>query len=112
MAVFGVGRPGGGPQNFVPGQSSTAFVGADDDDELIRRSNELIEYTRREFSFSSDEEEEEDVEEEEATEEEQPCRFQGHFRPRRFCLHFFQGQCWRGSSCTTSSAVMGSVASL
>ena len=80
-AIFGGGRLVGGPQNFVPGQSSTEFGGADDDDELVRRSNELLEYTRREYLFSSDEEEE----------EEQPLRFQGNFRPRRFCLHFFQG---------------------
>ena len=99
--IFGGGRPGGGPQNSVPGQSSTELGGADDDDELIRRSNELLEYTRREYLFSSDEEEED--EEEEETEEEQPLRFQGHFRPRRFCSHFFQGQCWRSRPRTTSS---------
>ena len=100
-AMFGGGRPAGGSQNFVPGQISTEFGGADDDDEFIRRSNELLEYTRRECLFSSDEEEEdEEEEEEEETEDEQPLRFRGLFRPRRSCLHFFQGQCWRGSSCT------------
>ena len=87
----------------MPGQSSSALGGADDVDDLIRRSQELIEYSRREFSFSSgdeEEDEEDETAEEEETEEERPLRFQGHFRPRRFCLHFFQGQCWRGSSCT------------
>ena len=105
-AVFRDGGPGGGVQNFVAGQSSTALGGADDDDELIRRSNELLEYTRREYSFSSEEEEvEEEEEEEEETEqmdlEEQPSRFEGHFRPRRFCASILRGGlCWRGSSCT------------
>ena len=95
--------PGGGLQNFVPGQSSTALGGADDVYHLIRRSQELIENTRREFSFSSEEEEAE--EEEEETEqmdlEEQPSRFQGHFLPRRHCASILRGSlCWRGSSCT------------
>ena len=58
-AVFRDGGPGGGVQNFVAGQSSTALGGADDVDDLIRRSQELLEYTRREYSFSSEEEEEE-----------------------------------------------------
>ena len=82
-AFFGVT----GPQGFVPGQSSTAIRrdegpcgGADDVDDLIRRSQELLEYTRRESSFSSEEEETEQMDL-----EEQPSRFQGHFRPRRCC---------------------------
>ena len=64
---------GSGPQGFVPGQSSTALGGADDVDDLIWRSQELIEYTRREFSFSSgaeeEDEEDETAEEEEETEQ-------------------------------------------
>ena len=61
-----------------------------------------LEYTRREYSSPSEEEE---VEEEEETEqmdlEEQPSRFQGHFRPRRYCASILRGGlCWRGSSCT------------
>ena len=101
-AVFRDGGPGGGVQNFVSGQSSTALGGADDVDDLMRRSQELIEYTRREYSYYSEEEE---VEEEEETEqmylEEQPSRFEGHFRPRRFCAFILSGgYCWRGSSCT------------
>ena len=52
---------------------------------------ELLESTRREFSFDS--EQEEDDEEAETAEEETeemdldvvPLRFQGHLRPRRFC---------------------------
>ena len=96
-AVFRDGGPGGGVQNFVSGQSS------DDDDELLRRSNELLEYGRREYGYYSEEEEVE--EEEEETEqmdlEEQPSRFEGHFRPRRFCAFILSGgYCWRGSSCT------------
>ena len=52
-----------------------------------------------------EEEEEETEEEEEETEqmdlEEQPSRFQGHFRPRRYCASILRGGlCWRGSSCT------------
>ena len=61
-AIFGGGRPVGGPQNFVTRQISTEFGGADDDDDLIRRSNELLEYTRHEYLLSSDEEEEEEEE--------------------------------------------------
>ena len=94
---------GSGPQGFVPGQSSTALRGADDVDD-----QELIECTRREFSFSSGDEEE-DEEDETAEEEEteqmdlegQPSRFQGHFRPRRYCASILKGGlCWQGSSCT------------
>ena len=43
-AVRRDGGPGGGLQNFIPGQSSTALGGAGDVDDLIRRSQELIEY--------------------------------------------------------------------
>ena len=50
-AVRRDGGPGGGPDNFVPGQSSTALNGADDVEDLIRRSQELLEYSRREYSF-------------------------------------------------------------
>ena len=87
---------------FSQGQSSTALGRADDVEDLIGRSQELLEYTRREYSFSS---EEEGVEEEEETEqmdlEEQPSRFQGHFRPRRYCASILRGGlCFRGSSCT------------
>ena len=53
---------------LVPGQSSTALGGADDVEDLIGRSQELLEHTRREYSFSS---EEEGVEEEEEEETEQ-----------------------------------------
>ena len=102
-AVRRDGRPVGGPQNFVPGQSSRALGGADDVEDLIWRSQELLENTRREYSFSSEDEEVE--EEEEETEqmdlEEQPSRFQGHFRPRRYCSSILRGGLyWRGSSCT------------
>ena len=97
-AVFRDGGPGGGVQNFVSGQSS------DDDDELLRRSNELLEYGRREYGYYSEEEEVEEEEEEETEQmdlEEQPSRFEGHFRPRRFCAFILSGgYCWRGSSCT------------
>ena len=101
-AVFRDGGPGGGVQNFVAGQSSTALGGADDVDDVIWRSQELLGYTRREYSFSSEEEEEEEEEETEQMDfEEQPSRFQGHFRPRRFCASILRGGlCWRGSSCT------------
>ena len=34
----------------------------------------------------------------------QPSRFQGSFRPTRYCRHFFVGQCWMGSSCTFAHA--------
>ena len=73
------------------------------------RSSRLCPRTGREFSFSfgdeEEDEEDETAEEEEETEqmdlEEQPSRFQGHFRPRRYCASILRGGlCWRGSSCT------------
>ena len=50
---------------------------------------------------------------EEASEEEvvedmdfdaQLSRFQGSFRPTRYCRHFFAGQCWMGSSHTHTTS--------
>ena len=103
-------------QDFSPGQSSTAvrrdgglgaaLGGADDVEDLIRRSQELLEYTRREYSFSSEEEEEEE-ETEQMDLEEQPSRFQSHFRPLRYCASILRGGlCWRGSSCTGSMVMV------
>ena len=86
-AVRRDGGPVGGPQNFVPGQSSTA-LGEDDVEDLIWHSQELLEYTRREYSFSSEEEEVEEEETEQMDLEKQPSRFQGHFAPQALlCLH-------------------------
>ena len=102
------GGPGGGPRGFVPGQSSPALGGANDVDAVIRRSAELLESTRREFFTDSEEEEEEETEEEETEELDLyvvPSRFQGHFRPRRFCPSIVRGGfCWRGSTCTFAHA--------
>ena len=50
-------------EGFVPRQSSAALGGADDVDDVIRRSAELLECTRLEFSFYSEEEEEDEEDE-------------------------------------------------
>ena len=97
-AFFGVTGPGGGPQDFVPGQSSTALGGADDVEDLIRRSQGLIDNTRRENSFSSNEEEEEETEQMDL--EEQPSRFQGISAPGAIVYTSSRGNAGGGSSCT------------
>ena len=88
------GRPAGGLQNFVPGQSSPARGRGPQEsfDDFLRPSEELVESSCR---YLAEEEEAEEEETEEMDHEEQPSRFQGHFRQRRYCASFLSGGlCW------------------
>ena len=96
-----------GAQHEVQGQGSTAPRGSDSVGyrpplppervaERLARIDALL------AQVSLDEEEEEVMEDVDL--DAQPSRFQGSFRPTRYCRHFFVGQCWMGSSCKFAHA--------
>ena len=92
-----------GAQHEVQGQGSTAPRGADSVGHRPPLPPERVaeRLARIDAQVSLDEEEEvmEDMDL-----DAQPSRFQGSFRPTRYCRHFFVGQCWMGSSCTFAHA--------